>query len=221
MITPYNVTKTLAASLINCVEWTIWTDLTFIVLRCSLSSCCVGLVTSVGRWRPWSSVVDRTTATTTTPGPWNFSSRSCVHTRRMSSAASYSSLQGRPDYPWEVRKNTVSRKPHSNGSFTLTETDSGTHSDSDCKPNGYIVLCRTSSHCTNSDSYFYFCVGQESKSVPESISGNVNEPWEVVPEAQYWRDANSHCFKFERDFCFLKVAERLWSTVSIAVMFQT
>ena len=36
--------------------------------------------------------------------------------------------------------------------FTLTETDSGTDSDSDSKPNGYIVLCRTCSDCTDSDS---------------------------------------------------------------------
>ena len=39
-----------------------------------------------------------------------------------------------------------------NGSFTLTETDSDTDSDLDSKPNGYIVLCRTCSHCTDSDS---------------------------------------------------------------------
>ena len=35
-----------------------------------------------------------------------------------------------------------------NGSFTLTETDSGSGS----KPHGYIVLCRTCSHYTDSDS---------------------------------------------------------------------
>ena len=29
------------------------------------------------------------------------------------------------------------------GSFTLTETDSGTDLDSDSKPDGYIVLCTT------------------------------------------------------------------------------
>ena len=28
-------------------------------------------------------------------------------------------------------------------SFTFTETDPGTESDSDSKPDGYIVLCRT------------------------------------------------------------------------------
>ena len=38
-----------------------------------------------------------------------------------------------------------------NGSFTLPETDSGMDSDSDSKPNGYIVLCKTCSHCTDSD----------------------------------------------------------------------
>ena len=45
--------------------------------------------------------------------------------------------------------------------------------------------------------------------MPESISGNVNEPQEVVPQSQCWRDANSHCFKFERDFCFLEVAQTM------------
>ena len=66
------------------------------------------------------------------------------------------------------------------GSFTLTETDSDTESDSDSKLDGYIVLCRTCSHCTDSDAdntpYFY--VGQEfeSESIPRSVSGNVNEP---------------------------------------------
>ena len=41
------------------------------------------------------------------------------------------------------------------GSFTLRSTDSGTmgtDSDSDFKPDDYIVLCRTCSHCTDSDS---------------------------------------------------------------------
>ena len=75
-------------------------------------------------------------------------------------------------HPWK----TVSY-----GSFTLTETDSGTDSDLDSKPDGYIVLCRTCSHCTDSDSdlYFYFCIGQESrsKSVFDSVSDNVNEPF--------------------------------------------
>ena len=43
----------------------------------------------------------------------------------------------------------------SNGLFTLTETDSSTDSDSDSKSNGYIVLCRTCSHYTDSDSDLY------------------------------------------------------------------
>ena len=37
------------------------------------------------------------------------------------------------------------------GSFT-SETDSDTDSDSDLKPNGYIVLHKICSHCTDSDS---------------------------------------------------------------------
>ena len=46
----------------------------------------------------------------------------------------------------------------SHGSFTLPETDLGTDSDFDSKRNDYIVLCRTFSHCTdsNSDSYSLF-----------------------------------------------------------------
>ena len=53
------------------------------------------------------------------------------------------------------------------GSFTLTETDSDTKSDSDSKPNGYIVLCKTF-HIAQTR----ICFGQQS----ESVSGNVNEP---------------------------------------------
>ena len=52
------------------------------------------------------------------------------------------------------------------GSFTLTETDSSTESDSDSKPNGYIVLCRTL-HIAKTLTQIptpYFCIGQESKS---------------------------------------------------------
>ena len=54
------------------------------------------------------------------------------------------------------------------GSFTLPETDSGTDFDLDTEPRGYTALC----------SYFYFCIGQESESVPlsEPVSGNVDEP---------------------------------------------
>ena len=39
-----------------------------------------------------------------------------------------------------------------NVSFTLTETDSVTDSDSNSKPVAYIVLCRICSHCTDLDS---------------------------------------------------------------------
>ena len=48
-----------------------------------------------------------------------------------------------------------------NGSFTLTETDSGTDSDSNSKPDGYITLCRTCSHCrkSESDPYSLFLCG--------------------------------------------------------------
>ena len=66
----------------------------------------------------------------------------------------------------------------SNGSFTLTETDSGTDSDSDFKPDGYIVLCRTF-HIAQTHTWIstpYFCTGQESKSESVPVSGNINEP---------------------------------------------
>ena len=68
------------------------------------------------------------------------------------------------------------------GSFTLTETDSGTDLDSDSKPNGYIVQCRTFNIVQTRTQIPtpYFCTGQESesKSVPESVSDNVNEPFQ-------------------------------------------
>ena len=41
---------------------------------------------------------------------------------------------------------------HSYGSFPLTETDSGIDSDLDSELDGYIVLCRTCSRYTDSDS---------------------------------------------------------------------
>ena len=69
--------------------------------------------------------------------------------------------------------------PKDNGSLTMMEINLGTDSDSDSKPDGYIVLCRTfHTHYTNLDSdlYSYFCIKQESESVPESVSSNVNEP---------------------------------------------
>ena len=39
----------------------------------------------------------------------------------------------------------------SNGSFILTDTDSGVDSDLDSKPDGYIALYKNCSHCTDSD----------------------------------------------------------------------
>ena len=64
----------------------------------------------------------------------------------------------------------------SHGAFTLPDTNS----DSDSKANGYIVICRTFHIAQTRIPTPYFCIGQESKSesVPESISGNVNEPSE-------------------------------------------
>ena len=35
------------------------------------------------------------------------------------------------------------------GLIRLPDSDTGTDSDSDSKPDGYIVLCRTYSHCTD------------------------------------------------------------------------
>ena len=81
------------------------------------------------------------------------------------------------------------------GSFTLLEMDSDTDSDSDYKPNGYTALCRTCSHCTDSDSdpysllpknpysllpktksnsHCYYCTGWESESVPKSVSSMIH-----------------------------------------------
>ena len=66
-----------------------------------------------------------------------------------------------------------------NGSFTFPEMDSGKDSDWDSKLDGYIVLCRTF-HIAQIQNRiptpYFFCIGQESESVPESVSGNVNEP---------------------------------------------
>ena len=69
------------------------------------------------------------------------------------------------------------------GSFTLTEIDSGTHSDSDSRLNGYIGLYRTF-HIAQTRTWIPtpdFCTGQgaESESTPESISCNVNEPLDM------------------------------------------
>ena len=57
----------------------------------------------------------------------------------------------------------------------MAETDS----DSDSKPNDYIALC-THFHIAQTQTWIptpYFCIGQESESVPvsESVSDNVNE----------------------------------------------
>ena len=74
------------------------------------------------------------------------------------------------------------------GLFTLPDTDSGTDSDSDSEHDGYIVLCRTCSHCMDSDSdpyldwdlqlLLYPFLGQifVSRLGSESVSGNVNKP---------------------------------------------
>ena len=45
------------------------------------------------------------------------------------------------------------------------------------KPNGYIVLCRPFHIAWTQTriATLYFCKGQESESVPESVSGNENE----------------------------------------------
>ena len=63
-----------------------------------------------------------------------------------------------------------------NGSFTLPDWDMDDDSDTDSKPNGYIVLYRTfhKAWTWTRIPAPYFCIGQESesKSVPDSISGN-------------------------------------------------
>ena len=75
-----------------------------------------------------------------------------------------------------------------NGLFTLPDTDSGTDSDSDSKPDGYMVRCKICSHCTdsNSDSYLdsdpqlllYQILGRISEPGLGciSMSGSVNKP---------------------------------------------
>ena len=76
-------------------------------------------------------------------------------------------------------------KPHwcSNGSFLLPDSDPDSHSDSDSKPYGYIVLCRKFFHWLR----FRFgslshsiCIVQEpvSESEYESESSNGNKPKE-------------------------------------------
>ena len=67
-----------------------------------------------------------------------------------------------------------------NGLFTSPDSDTDSNSDSDCKPNGYVVPCRTFSTAqSDSDSnpnYQTVGMGSESGSVLESGSVNVNKP---------------------------------------------
>ena len=61
--------------------------------------------------------------------------------------------------------------------LSFVETDSETDLETDSKPRGYIVLCRTF-HIAQTRTQIptlYFCIGQESESesVPVSESGNV------------------------------------------------
>ena len=42
-----------------------------------------------------------------------------------------------------------------NGLFTLLDIDSSTNIDSNSEPDGYIVLSRRCSHCTDADSDLY------------------------------------------------------------------
>ena len=60
------------------------------------------------------------------------------------------------------------------GLFTLAKTDS----EIDSKLNGYIVLCRTFyiAHTRTEIPTPYFCIEQESESVPVSESGKVFKP---------------------------------------------
>ena len=66
------------------------------------------------------------------------------------------------------------------GLFKLTETDSGTDSDSDSKPNCYVVLFRTCWHCTDSAQSLLPISStvqeSESESILESVSSCLNEP---------------------------------------------
>ena len=106
------------------------------------------------------------------------------------------------------------------GIFTLMETDWDTNSDLDSKPDGYIVLCRKF-HIAQTRTRIptlYFCTGQESESdsVPESVSGNVNEPlnacylcfvvWKASPSVNTRIDGRSSTCrtpkKKRRDYCW-------------------
>ena len=75
---------------------------------------------------------------------------------------------------------TSQQERFGNDSFKLPETDSGTDSDSDSKPYSYIILCKTWSHCSDSEPYSLSLLGTGIR-VPVStrvVSGNVNEPLE-------------------------------------------
>ena len=67
--------------------------------------------------------------------------------------------------------------PKFNSSFTLPETDSGTDSDSDSKPDDYFEQAHIAQTQTLIPTH-YFCTGQESEfqSITESVFRNVNEP---------------------------------------------
>ena len=102
-----------------------------------------------------------------------------------------------------------------NGLFTLPQTDSGTDSDSDSKPDGYFVLCRTRSHCTdsNSDPYLksypqwqlYPILGGISISElgSESMSGNVNNHRKIHVKSE-------HPIKFIVFLILFIFAEEIW-----------
>ena len=124
-----------------------------------------------------------------------------------------------------------------NGSFTLPKTDSDTDSDSDSKPDGYIALCWLQTQISTS----YFCVVQESESlsVSESVSSNINEPWEwlikiVVSDYEslwgvkygfvYWSSVliqvskTSYLKLFSRfpGWCFSTEKKLSWTTENVA-----
>ena len=88
----------------------------------------------------------------------------------------------------------ILHKLECNGSFTLADSDAGTDSDSDSKPNGYIVLCRTFHITWTRIPTSYFCVGQESK----SVSGNVNEPLNEKKTSLENCSNRNHVFTYEK-----------------------
>ena len=74
--------------------------------------------------------------------------------------------------------------------------NSGTNSDSDSKPDGYIVLCRTSSHCMDSDPNSWQDLDSQLQlypfwgwiSIPGLVSrfgsGNVNKPLQTLTKGK-------------------------------------